>query len=396
MQWFSQYFWLGYIDDMFHYIKGILTVDIDVKPPFLSLTRLPRHSCFDAGWARARRRRLCSIFFMVSLTPSQTSRFVIYYAFIQSFVLDLEISKLEKTFVVSARVLETTGPASFTGASWKCGTKTTTPHLDARKGGLSLCNKSATRSACTNGASFHLFPFSEFNLPLRSRSERTPMDFSGSELLSDKAQISDVNNASSHRRSSTSCYKRDSVSLVGGCSIPNFSIFTVPSPPSYATALHPDDEVCPNSAARRLLFRFRSDERDADISPSISSRWAMPMPFTKGVGLFSIFQNINLNERTKPKSYILVFVLFNSFSMSLGGFTEPLILTIVNATLYPSIQKRSLLLWLSVGSPIPSSKTFSMRRVISPAIKQMKLSKSLTVLLSCGAVRTGPYLRTGS
>ena len=55
-----------------------------------------------------------------------------------------------------------------------------------------------------------------------------------------------------------------------------------------------------------------------------------------------------------------------------------------------SIQKRSLLLWLSVGLPIPSSKTFSMRRVISPAIKQMKLSKSLTVLLSCGAVRTGP------
>ncbi|CAN6811693.1 unnamed protein product [Brassica oleracea] len=114
------------------------------------------------------------------------------------------------------------------------------------------------------------------------------------------------------------------------------------------------------------------------------------MPFTKGVGPFSISQNINLNERTKPKSYLLVLVLFNSFSMSLGGFTEPLILTIVNVTLYPSIQKRSLLLWLSVGSPIPSSKTFSMRRVISPAIKQMKLSKSLTVLLSCGAVRTGP------
>ncbi|CAF1710586.1 unnamed protein product [Brassica napus] len=31
-----------------------------------------------------------------------------------------------------------------------------------------------------------------------------------------------------------------------------------------------------------------------------------------------------------------------------------------------------------------------MRSVISPAIKQMKLSKSLTVLLSCGEVRTGP------
>ena len=54
------------------------------------------------------------------------------------------------------------------------------------------------------------------------------------------------------------------------------------------------------------------------------------------------------------------------------------------------IQKRTLLLWLSVDSPIPSSKTFSMRSVISPTVKQMKLSKSLTVLLSCGEVRTGP------
>ncbi|KAL0757025.1 hypothetical protein Bca101_094693 [Brassica carinata] len=43
-----------------------------------------------------------------------------------------------------------------------------------------------------------------------------------------------------------------------------------------------------------------------------------------------------------------------------------------------------------VDSPIPSSKTFSMRSVISPTVKQMKLSKSLTVLLSCGEVRTGP------
>lgn len=187
--------------------------------------------------------------------------------------------------MVSPRVLETTGPASFTGASWKCGTKTTSPHLDARKGGLSLCNRSATRPACTNGASLHLFPFSEFNLPLRSRSERTPMDFSGSELLSDKAQISNVKNASSHRRSSTSCYKRDSASLLGGCSIPNFSIFTVPSPPTYATALHPDDEVCPNSAARRLLFKFRYDERDADISSSISSRWARPCHLQKVLAL---------------------------------------------------------------------------------------------------------------
>ncbi|XP_056856281.1 uncharacterized protein LOC130505699 isoform X2 [Raphanus sativus] len=149
------------------------------------------------------------------------------------------------------------------------------------------------------------------------------MDFFGSELLSDKAQISDFKNASSHRSSSTSCYKRDSVSLSGCCLIPNFSIFTAPSPPSCATTLHPADEVCPNFAARTLR-KLRSVERDADISPSTSSIWARPKSFSK------------------------------------------------------------------VDSPVPPSKTFSMRRVVPPATKQMKLSKSLTVLLSCGAVCTGP------
>ncbi|WZY67782.1 hypothetical protein YC2023_000022 [Brassica napus] len=353
----------------------------------LSLTRLPRHSCSDAGRAGARRRRLRPIFFfMVSFAPSQNSRSVTYFAFPQSFILDLEITKLEKTFVVSARVLETTGPASFTGESWNCGTKTTSPCLDPQKGWLSICNRSATHYACTNGASHHLFPLSEFNFQLRSRSERTSTGFSGSELLSDKAQSSDVKNTSSHRSSSTSRYKRDSVPLLGGCSIPKLPIFTVSYPPSCATVLHPANEVCPNSAARTLLVKFRSVEGNADISPSFSSIWARPMPFAKGVSPFSISQNINFNEKTKDKDL----VLFNSFSMSLDGFTEPLIQTIVNTMLYHSIQKRSLLLWLSMDSPVPSSKTFSMRSVISPAIKQMKLSKSLTVLLSCGAVRTGP------
>ncbi|CAF2146138.1 BnaA01g05180D [Brassica napus] len=353
----------------------------------LFLTRLPRHSCSDAGRAGARRRRLRPIFFfMVSFAPSQNSRSVTYFAFPQSFILDLEITKLEKTFVVSARVLETTGPASFTGESWNCGTKTTSPCLDPQKGWLSICNRSATHYACTNGASHHLFPLSEFNFQLRSRSERTSTGFSGSELLSDKAQSSDVKNTSSHRSSSTSRYKRDSVPLLGGCSIPKLPIFTVSYPPSCATVLHPANEVCPNSAARTLLVKFRSVEGNADISPSFSSIWARPMPFAKGVSPFSISQNINFNEKTKDKDL----VLFNSFSMSLDGFTEPLIQTIVNTMLYHSIQKRSLLLWLSMDSPVPSSKTFSMRSVISPAIKQMKLSKSLTVLLSCGAVRTGP------
>ncbi|CAN6986618.1 unnamed protein product [Brassica oleracea var. botrytis] len=212
------------------------------------------------------------------------------------------------------------------------------------------------------------------------------MGFSGSGLLSDKAQSSDVKNTSSHCSSSTSRNKRDCVPLLGGCSIPNLPIFTVSYPPSCATVLHSANEVCPNSAARTLLVKFRSVEGNADISPSIFSIWARSIPIAKGVGPFSISQNDNFNEKTEPKDL----ALFNSFSMSLDGFTEPLFQTIVNTMSYHSIQNRSLFLWLSVDSPIPSSKTFSMRSVISPAIKQMKLSKSLTILLTCGAVRTGP------
>ena len=59
------------------------------------------------------------------------------------------------------------------------------------------------------------------------------------------------------------------------------------------------------------------------------------------------------------------------------------------------VLKRCSSLWLPVGSSAPSSKTFLMRSVTSPAIKQMKLPKSLTVLLSCGAVCTGPEDATG-
>ena len=57
--------------------------------------------------------------------------------------------------------------------------------------------------------------------------------------------------------------------------------------------------------------------------------------------------------------------------------------------------KRCSSLWLPVGSSAPSSKTFLMRSVTSPAIKQMKLPKSLTVLSYCGAVCTRPEDATG-
>ncbi|XP_048626226.1 uncharacterized protein LOC125593914 [Brassica napus] len=219
---------------------------------------------------------------MVSLAPSQSSRSASCFAFTQSFVLDLGISKLEKTFMVSAWLLKTTGPAFSTGDSRKLGKKTTSPHLDTHKGWLSLCNRSATCSVCANGTSIQLFPFSEFNFQLRSRSERTSMGCFGTELLSDKAQSSEIKNTSSCSSSSPSRYKRDSVFLRSGYSIHNLPILLVPSPPSCATALHPRGEVCPNPTARTLLFELRSDERDADISPSISFIWARPIQFSKG------------------------------------------------------------------------------------------------------------------
>lgn len=155
--------------------------------------------------------------------------------------------------MVSAWLLKTTGPAFSTGDSRKLGKKTTSPHLDPHKGWLSLCNRSATCSVCANGTSFQLFPFSEFNFQLRSRSERTSMGYFGSELLSDKAQSSEIKNTSSCSSSSPSRYKRDSVFLRSGYSIHNLPILLVPSPPSCATALHPRGKVCPNSAEARCF-----------------------------------------------------------------------------------------------------------------------------------------------
>ncbi|KAF8103144.1 hypothetical protein N665_0188s0097 [Sinapis alba] len=62
-------------------------------------------------------------------------------------------------------------------------------------------------------------------------------------------------------------------------------------------------------------------------------------------------------------------------------------------TSYPSSKKKRLSSCVLVGSLAtlsPSSNAFSMRSVLFPAIKRMNLPKSLTVLLSCGAVCTGP------
>ncbi|KAL0709706.1 hypothetical protein Bca4012_016684 [Brassica carinata] len=185
----------------------------------------------------------------------------------------------------------------------------------------------ATNSTCASGASFHRFPFSEFGLHLSSRSVRTSIECSGSELLLKKAQSSGVLSVSGRRSPSSSLCKRGSVFLLGGCSTPIRQTITISSPPPCATDRYPGDEVLRSwrsSAAHNFPIKLKSSEA-ADVSPNLSSTWARPKLFSRA----------------------------------------------------------------------PSSKTFLMRSVTSPAIKQMKLPKSLTVLLSCGAVCTGPEDATG-
>ncbi|KAL0694513.1 hypothetical protein Bca4012_061693 [Brassica carinata] len=185
----------------------------------------------DAGKASGRRRReIRYIFLMVSLTPSQSSRLVSCFAFTQSVSLDLVSSKLEKTFVVFAQVFKATGTASFTGVS---------------------------RRSCTR-STFHLFPSFEFG-HMRSRSERTSVGCSGFELRSDKAQNSAFKSTSSHHR--------HHLQVINGVPFlfsrllnPNIPIITAFSPPSYATALHPDDGCslalphAPFSTSSDLMF----------------------------------------------------------------------------------------------------------------------------------------------
>ncbi|KAF2560175.1 hypothetical protein F2Q70_00016618 [Brassica cretica] len=239
--------------------------------------------------------------------------------------------------MVYARVLETTRTAFYTGGSRKSYTTTSLRH-DPKKKGLSELHL-ATNSTCASGASFHRFPLSEFGLQLSSRSVRTSIECSGSELLLKKAQSSGVLSVSGRRSPSSSLCKQGSISLLGGCSTPIRQTITISSPPPCATDRYPGDEVLRrwrSSAAHNFLIKLKSSEA-ADVSPNLSSTWPGP----------SCFQ-----ER---------------FSSS----------------------------WLPVGSSAPSSKTFLMRSVTSPAIKQMKLPKSLTVLLSCGAVCTGPEDATG-
>ncbi|KAF2589783.1 hypothetical protein F2Q70_00040252 [Brassica cretica] len=149
----------------------------------------------------------------------------------QSVSLNLVPSKLEKTFVVSAQVFKTTGTASFTGVS----------------------RKSCTRST------FHLLPYSEFTLHMRSRSERPSVGCSGSELRSDKYQNSALKNTLGHRSASSLSYKRGFVSLLGGCSTPNIPTIIAFSLPSCATVLHPDNEVLRSFATHTLVYKLRPD-----------------------------------------------------------------------------------------------------------------------------------------
>ena len=354
--------------------------------------RISRQTFFDAGGAKFHRRRLRSIFHMSSLVPSQSFHYVSCFAVSQS-LLDLGSSTLKKTFVVTARVLETTRTAFYTGGSRKSCTTTSLRH-DPKKEGLSELHLAAN-STCASGASFHRFPLSEFGLHLSFKSVRTFIECSGSELLLKKAQSSGVLSVSGRRSPSFSLCKRGSVSLLGGCSTPIRRTITISSPPPCATDRYPGDEVLRSwrsSAARNFPIKLKSSEA-ADVSPNLSSTWARPKLFSRGISPVSISQNINFIERTRPRNCFAALVLF--IPMISGGFTEALVRSRVHITPYMSVLKRFSSSWLPVGSSAPSSKTFLMRSVTSPAIKQMKLPKSLTVLLSCGTVCTGPEDATG-
>ncbi|CAN6803830.1 unnamed protein product [Brassica oleracea] len=109
--------------------------------------------------------------------------------------------------MVYARVLETTRTAFYTGGSRKSSTTTSLRHDP--KEGLSELHL-ATNSTCASGASFHRFPLSEFGLHLSSRSVRTSIECSGSELLLKKAQSSGMLSVSGRRSPSSSLCKRSS------------------------------------------------------------------------------------------------------------------------------------------------------------------------------------------
>ncbi|KAF8090869.1 hypothetical protein N665_0462s0006 [Sinapis alba] len=206
---------------------------------------------------------------MDSLVLSQSSRLVPCFAITQSVSLDPVSSKLEKTFGVAVQSFKTTGTASFIGVS----------------------RKSCTRSP------FHLLPCLKFAFHIRTRSERAFVACSGSELCSDKAQTSVIKSISSHCSTSSSSYKRGSVSLLGGCSTPIIPIFKAFSPPSRTTVLHPDGEVFLSFAARTILYKLRPDalrsrsasHPDSRVSPAklvangpnFKCLWAWPVPLRK-------------------------------------------------------------------------------------------------------------------
>ncbi|KAL0874315.1 hypothetical protein Bca101_024020 [Brassica carinata] len=237
---------------------------------------------------------------------------------------------------------------------------------------------------------------------------------------------------SGHRNLPSSFYKWDSVLLLGGVSISNLAIITI----SFSS-----NEVLPIRSAARYnpTSMLRSDEPSfSDVSPTTSSIWAWPMRMSKGSSPLSSSPIIKFSKRTWPiihfmdlrsiikfigriwpMIYFVGLVSSNSSSMTFGGFSEALIRTFVHismtfggfteALIRTFVHIMSYSPDLSVDSSLPlsspssseergaslSPKAFSMGSAAFPAFMQMKLSKSLTVLLSCGAVRTGPKDTTG-
>ncbi|CAN6926880.1 unnamed protein product [Brassica oleracea] len=332
-----------------------------------------------AGGARARRRHPYCSLLLPSFGPWLLSTSIVVGFNLH--ILDLALLPAKKSTDVLAICGESTVMVLLTGGSRKaCSIITLPHHVRQSEWSLSSHFRSAILGCCCTS---------------------TPLYFT-----SVKAHFSVATRTSSCRSISTLFYKRDSVSLLGGFTTSNLSIFTV-SPPSRPTASLSSDEVRYLRSAACCLPTIMLRVGYADISPTLSPIWAWPMLFTKTVSpLLSSWiinsQIIKSSERAWPIIYFMGLDPINSSSMIFGGFTEALIRTTVHTKPYFSALKRFFTLCLSVDSPLPLSSTssskdrgssspeaFPLRSAAFPALKQLKLSKVLTVLLSCGAIRTG-------
>ena len=318
---------------------------------------------------------------MVSLAPSQSFRLVSCFALTQSVSL------------IWCR-------RNWRRPSWSLVRFSRPPELHPSPG--------VSRKTCTR-STFHVLPYSEFALHMRSRSERPSVGCSGSELRSDKDQNSAIKNTSGHRSASSLSYKRGSVSLLDGCSTPNIPTIIAFSPPSCATILHPDNEVLLSFAAHTLVYKLRPDVlRSSSAShpgsrvspamlvvngPNFNCFWAWPSTTKEESGplLSQSIPTAYHNESQLSTGLIILTSLKNSEGF-LGIYIMPLLL-------YHSYRMNCSVDSLTLLPVLSSSST--KERILLPCLFSVKGNDSsgliprvcfnlLTGLPPCVAVCTGP------